>query len=383
VYFINLTTQMGVKWGTSPKVRFIEPTTGLPIEIGASGEFNIRVANSKQLILKLVGTTDDFSQLHLNYFKSMITTYVKTYLAKVIKEKAINILEIDEYAEEIGSALKEKINASLDEYGLVMPEFFITSIATPDDDPNFKRLKAQKAEIYLRVQQEEIDRQVAEAAAQRKYVEAQTQANLRRIEGQAKADTYKMQAEAEAAEMKMKGYTYQQETARQVGLGFAENQGQGAVGGAMGNMMGLGVGIGAMGNVLNMTREALSGVDTTPVQTPAEDTWDCECGNKGVVGKFCNNCGKPKPQPVETWDCECGNKNIVGNFCNNCGKPKPKPPETWDCECGNKNIVGNFCNNCGKPKPKAPETWDCECGTKGITGNFCTNCGKRRVTENE
>ena len=57
VYFINKTTQMAIKWGTPEKVRFIDPKTGVPLQLGASGEMNIQVANSRKLLVKLVGTT--------------------------------------------------------------------------------------------------------------------------------------------------------------------------------------------------------------------------------------------------------------------------------------------------------------------------------------
>jgi membrane protease subunit (stomatin/prohibitin family) len=45
VYFINKTVQMVVKWGTDSKVRFVEPTLGVPVELGASGEMNLAVSD--------------------------------------------------------------------------------------------------------------------------------------------------------------------------------------------------------------------------------------------------------------------------------------------------------------------------------------------------
>ena len=36
VYFINMATQMGVKWGTDSKVRLFDPTSGLHVELGLS-----------------------------------------------------------------------------------------------------------------------------------------------------------------------------------------------------------------------------------------------------------------------------------------------------------------------------------------------------------
>ncbi|MCF0126759.1 MAG: SPFH domain-containing protein, partial [Clostridia bacterium] len=46
VYFINLATIMGVKWGTDSKVRMYDPASGLHLEIGAFGEFNIKISDS-------------------------------------------------------------------------------------------------------------------------------------------------------------------------------------------------------------------------------------------------------------------------------------------------------------------------------------------------
>ena len=438
VYFVNQTTQMGIKWGTDSKVRLFDPASGMHIEIGASGEFNIRVTDSRKLLMKLVGTVDGMKQDSIfggkgskGFFRSMIMTRVKTFLAQTIKDNGYNILEIDYRLQELSDSLRERINADIAEYGLTMPGFFVNSVMTPDDDPNFRRMKQQYADQYLKVREEEIKRKEAEAAAERKYVEAQTAARLKmigaqgdaesvKIKAQAEAEAYRMQAEAEAMEMKMKGYTYQQETARQVGLEAMKNgitgEGYGGAAGGLGDIAGLGVSLGAMGGVMNMTREAMAPMlDTTQqigqgVVSAASDTWDCQCGNKGIkgifcnmcgaqkpqpkpdgvwdcacgnkgiIGKFCNMCGSPRPEEMknDTWDCICGNKGIIGKFCNMCGKPKPQK-DTWDCACGNKNIIGKFCNLCGSPRPEPePATWDCTCGNKGITGMICNNCGKRK-----
>lgn len=55
-YFINKTVQMAVKWGTDSKVRFNEPTLGVPVELGASGEMNLAVSDGRKMLIKLVGT---------------------------------------------------------------------------------------------------------------------------------------------------------------------------------------------------------------------------------------------------------------------------------------------------------------------------------------
>ena len=408
VYFVNLATQMGIKWGTDSKVRLFDPASGLHIEIGASGEFNIRVTDSRKLLLKVVGTTGGLGQEQLlgigngkGFFRSMVMTQVKSYLAQTIKENAINILEIDEHLMALSGALRERINAALDEYGLTMPEFYVSRIVTPDDDPNFRRMKEQYAEQYLLVRQEGIRKAEAEAAADRKAVEAQTAARMKiigaqgeaealKIQKQAEAEAYRMQAEAEAAEMRMKGYTYQQETSRQVGMEAMKNGlGGGAnAAGALGDLAGLGVSLGAMGSVIGMTKDALNPMTQNAAQMGAAvgaavaGGWDCPaCGHKNITTNFCPDCGGRKPEVKIGWDCaQCGTKNIQSRFCPNCGAKKPEGSNGWICpECGTKDILSKFCPNCGARKPEEKHGWICpECGTKNIMTNFCPNCGRKK-----
>lgn len=90
-------------------------------------------------------------------------------------------------------------------------------------------MRQQHADLYLKTREEEIRKAEAEAALERKSIEAQTAARMKMIDAQgdaevlkikaaAEAEAYRLQAQAEAQEMQMKGYTYQQETARQVSL---------------------------------------------------------------------------------------------------------------------------------------------------------------------
>ena len=400
VYFINLATQMGIKWGTDSKVRLFDPASGMHIEIGACGEFNIHVTNSRKLLMKLVGTASGLKQEQLlgtngskGFFKSLVIKNIKTSIANSIKKNGYSLLEIDYFLDELSYDLKSKINMKIESYGLEITELSISNILypTPQENPLFDEMRKQYGQENIIKKRKELNRLNQEAESETELVKSEIEAKKVINKAMAEAQAYKMQAEAEAMEMKMKGYTYQQETARQVGLEAMKNglTGNGALGtGTLGDMAGLGIGFGAMGSVMNMTRDAFDSNFGTVNLTSQNvgnimnntDTWDCQCGQKGISGNFCNNCGskKPSPQTDDIWDCSCGNKNIIGNFCNNCGTKRPEKPSTWDCSCGNKNIIGNFCNNCGAKRPEKPSTWDCSCGNKNITGNFCNNCGKRK-----
>lgn len=347
VYYINLSTQMGIKWGTDSKVRLFDPVSGLHLELGASGEFNIRVSDSRRLLVKIVGTTGALGQAELlgsgtskGFFRALVMTQVKSYLAAAIRENAINVLEIDERLMELSESLRDRVNPSLAEYGLTMPEFFVSRIVTPDDDPSYRRMKEQYAEQYLLVRQENIRKSEAEAAQKRKAVEAQTEAQLKvigaqgeaealKIQKAAEAEAYKMQAGAEATEMKMKGYTYQQETARKVGMEAMQGGIGGEGGGALGDIASLGVTLGAIGGVLGIAKDAVApmveGLHTavSPDSAAPPTGWQCpNCGKKGITSAFCPDCGKKEPEANVGWICACGRTGITSNFCPDCGKKR-------------------------------------------------------------
>ena len=374
IYFVNMTTQMGIKWGTDSKVRLFDPTSGLHIEIGACGNFNLKVINSRKLLLKIVGTTQELVQGDLvaadgyatsrmvGKFKALIMNKVKSNLARAIKEQNINILEVDEYIDVLSERIRVIINETLEEYGLFMPEFYITSVMTPDDDPNFRRLKQQFADRTLKVREEEIRKAEAEAAQGRRLVEAQTEAQLKlvgaqgeaealKIKALAEAEAYKVKAYAEAEEMRAKGYTYQQETARQVGLEAMQNGlfGGEGTGGGLGDIAGLGVTLGAIGGVVNMTKEVLNPMMTDYSQMGA--------GFANAVNNQESNSTPNEVQNatlgVETWNCSCGTSGITSRFCPECGIKKPESQKGWSCSCGATNLMSKFCPECGSMRGDA------------------------------
>lgn len=421
VYFINKTVQMAVKWGTPDKVRFIDPLTGVPIEIGASGEMNLSVSDSLKLLLKLVGTMngiswsedgEGFTKSLSKAFRPMIANAVKTNLPAVIKQNDIDLLEIDEKLELISENLKQKILPGFEQYGLTIPQLYVTSIALPEDDPNFRRirelhtvtlqqrmLQAQanvkiaeaQNEMLYRIEQERskaaIETARRDAELQRQLTEtevAKREAERKLIEAQAQAQAQRLQGLTEAEIMQAKGYSQKDVLQADVQKAYAQGIGNmtinGSGGSMMGDMLGMGIGLSAAQSLAPQLGNMFGGMQPNQQDVPSHttsDTWKCTCGNT-ATGMFCNNCGSKKPAPAETWDCACGNKGIIGNFCNMCGAKKPEKPETWDCVCGNKGIVGNFCNNCGAKKPVTPTTWDCSCGNIGIIGDFCNHCGQKR-----
>lgn len=111
--------------------------------------------------------------------------------------------------------------------------------------------------------------------------------------------------------------------------------------GAMAGFMGVGMGMNANGSFLQQAsqnnqqqiqQQAAQQAQQAQSASVTTDTWTCpQCGTENT-GKFCSECGTPKPAPAASaasslkMKCsECGEvvdfANGIPKFCPHCGKP--------------------------------------------------------------
>ena len=304
VYFINKAEHIAIKWGTDSKVQYIEPTYGFPISIGASGEMSLRADDSRRLLLKLVGTEEYLDRQRLSgYFKALLMTNVKTYIARVIKDKKINIFEIDEHLSEFSADIKNLLISDFAEYGVALEQFFITTVLKPDGDRQYEKFKDLHFRQYADIAE-------AKLRQQTDIINAQTEAQKVVIDSQ-----------AQATRRKQEGYTYQQERGFDVAEKVAENEAVGEftnMGVGFGTMAGVGGAVGSM--VGGMMQSAVASAQNTAVTPETEE-------------KFCENCGA-KLAPGAVFCEECGTAtDAPENVCKNCGYKFERP--------------GKFCPKCG------------------------------------
>ena len=225
VYFINKTEQMAIKWGTDSKVQFMEPTYQFPIEIGASGEMALKAEDARKLLIKLVGTENYLTRSALTgYFRGILNTKVKSYLAQVIREKKISIFEIDERLEELSAALKKMLIPVYQEYGITLAQFVVNVIVKPDGNAAYEKFKSLHFRQYADIAEARLRQQVS-------VIDAETEAHKTVIASQAMA-----------TKRAQEGYTYQQERGFDVAQDVARNE-------AVGQFTNLGVGFGTAAGV--------------------------------------------------------------------------------------------------------------------------------------
>ncbi|MBQ2306843.1 MAG: SPFH domain-containing protein [Clostridia bacterium] len=293
VYFINKTVQMGLKWGTDSWIRFMEPEYGVPLEIGASGEMNMMVSDSRKLLTKLVGTMNgiawaesgaNFTKSIQNSFRAPIVTAVKGNLASAIKASDISILEVDEHLPELSAVLRDKIAAEFDEYGLAIPQLYITTIVIPQGkdpynpdreiNPYYKEIKELHA-IGIRKARSRAEAEAIEADRARILAQENTEAAKKIVRAQADAEVTRQAGFAEAAVMQAQGITKKDYVNAEVQKAYAEGMGQmganggGGGGSTMGDVLGLGIGLKAAQMFANQPGGLFDSLGGNPAQ-PAQ-----------------------------------------------------------------------------------------------------------------
>lgn len=302
VYFINKSEQMAIRWGTDSKVQYIEPKFKFPLAIGASGEMSLCVEDSRKLLIKLVGTEHSLDQQRLTtYFRSILMTKVKTYIAQTMRTNGVNIFEIDEQLETFSADLHSRLIPDFLDYGVQLKRFYITTIVKPDGSPQYEKFKDLHFRQYADIAEAKLYQQTA-------VIHAQTEAQKVIIDSQ-----------AQAQKRIQEGYTYQQERGFDVAQDAARNE-------AVGQFSNMGIGLGMMagvggtvGNIVGSSiSEAFSGTGAIKPQ-PISNKFCDQCGAELSPGAaFCDECGAPQAQPDTC--AKCGFKFIKpGKFCPKCG----------------------------------------------------------------
>ena len=312
VYFINKVEQLAIKWGTNSKVQYLDPEYGFPLSIGASGEMSLRAEDSRKLLVKVVGTEKVLTQEQLTeYFRVFLNARIKSYIAQVMKAKAINIFEVDARLVEFSDDLRSLLTPDFSDYGIALERFFVTTIVKPDGEPQYEEFKALHFRQYADVK------------------DAQIRQNVGVIEQETEAKKTVIEAGAIAQKRQIEGYTYHQERGFDVAEKVAENEGVGefsSMGIGLGMVAGVGGGVGStVGGVVNNSMGAVTqpggllGGIGNGVDNASEDNRFCDnCGASIASGsEFCEGCGVA----LNANNCKkCGFAfERAGRFCPKCG----------------------------------------------------------------
>ncbi len=276
VYFVNTKELVGNKYGTPNPVPFrvVDMNIGLDMDITIRcfGEYSYQIANPVLFYTNVCGNVEqDYTREEIDgQLKSELMTALQPAFAK-ISEMGIRYSALPGHTQELSDVLNKVLSDKWDNLrGIRIVSLGVSSVkASEEDEAMIKEL-----------QRNAVFRNPTMAAAQ--MVGAQASAM------QSAASNEKTGPAMAFAAMNM---------AANVGGANAQN-------------------LFTMGQQQAAQAQPMQPSAPAPV---SQAEWTCSCGTVNT-GKFCSECGSPRP--AGPWTCSCGTVN-TGKFCSECGKPRP------------------------------------------------------------
>ena len=296
IYYFNTKEIVGNKYGTASPVPFrvVDEKIGLDVDITVrcNGEYSCKLVDPLMFYKNVCGNVESAYTRDLidSQLKSELLTALQPAFAR-ISEMGIRYSAVPAHTRELADALNEELSHEWKERrGIEIAAFGVNTISAPED-------------------QEQMIRDLQKAAVMANP--AMAAANI----ASAQSDAMRTAAANPA-------------------------------GAAMGFMgMGMASGMGGM-NAAQLFGQA-SQAQQAPAQASQAQQAPAQTQPAGAAGGVAAGTGTAAGA---AWTCSCGAQN-TGKFCGNCGSPKPEAAGPWFCtNCGTQN-TGNFCSGCGSKRP--------------------------------
>ncbi len=296
IYYFNTKEIVGNKYGTASPVPFrvVDEKIGLDVDITVrcNGEYSYKLVDPLMFYKNVCGNVESAYTRDLidSQLKSELLTALQPAFAR-ISEMGIRYSAVPAHTRELADALNEELSHEWKERrGIEIAAFGVNTISAPEDQEQMIR-DLQKADVMANPAMAAANIASAQSDAMRTAAANPAGAAMgfmgmgmaSGMGGMNAAQLFGQASQAQQAPAQ----------ASQAQQAPAQTQPAGAAGGVA---AGTGTAAGAAGT--------------------------CSCGAQNT-GKFCGNCGSPKPEAAGPWFCtNCGTQN-TGNFCSGCGSKRP------------------------------------------------------------
>ena len=297
VFYINLQEIKGIKFGTRTPINYFDNFYNAELFLRAHGTYSIKITDPLRFYAEVIPKNADTVEIN-----SVNEQYLAEFLEAL--QTSINQMSADgvriSFVASKGRELGKYMSDTLDEdwkkmRGMEIQSVGIASISYDEESQKLINMRNQGAML-------------GDPTVREGYVQGAIARGL--------------EAAGSNSGGAMAGF---------MGMGAGMNMGGGFMGQAQGGRGQGGYAMGAAGAGPNaaMGMNAPAGMNAAPGNAgmgasaamganAAGGAWTCGCGHVNT-GKFCSECGSPKP--AGPWTCSCGTVNS-GKFCSECGRPR-------------------------------------------------------------
>lgn len=306
VFYVNLQEIKGLKFGTRSPVNYFDSFYQAELFLRVHGTYSVKITDPLKFYAEVIPRNadrvemDEINEQYLNEFLAALQTSINQMSAD-----GIRISYVPSRSRELGRYMADTLDEEWSKLrGMEIQAVGIASISYDEESQNLINMRNKGA-------------MMGNPMVREGYVQSTI------------AEGLKSAGENPAGSM-----------AGFMGMGFGMQTGGGFMGTAsaanaeqmrmMGQNGGLGAGMGFCGAGGGLGAGGSFGAETavgngaaagngTAVGNGAAGTWICPQCRTQNEGKFCSECGKPRP--AGPWTCTCGTVN-TGKFCSECGKPR-------------------------------------------------------------
>ena len=304
VYFINLQEIKGIKFGTRNPVNYFDNFYNAELFLRAHGTYSVKITDPIKFYAQVIPKNADYvdidsvNEQYLSEFLEALQTSINQMSAD-----GTRISYVTSKSRELGQYMAQTLDEEWNQMrGMEIQAVGIASITYDEESQSLINLRNRGA-------------MMGDPVIREGYVQAAIAEGLKDAGSNAGGA--------------MAGF---------LGMGLGMQTGGGFMGAASGaNMQQM-----QMNRSPGMAQSQTAGTQGMAQSQPA--------GTQGMAqSQPAGNQGMAQSQPAGPgWYCpQCGTL-CSGKFCSECGSPRPDSP--WTCSCGMEN-KGKFCSNCGKPRP--------------------------------
>lgn len=357
VYFFNTKEIIGNKYGTANPVPFrvVDPNIGLDLEIAlrCHGEYAYKLIDPILFYKNVCGNIDG------EYRRDKIDSQLKTELLTAlqpafakISDMGIRYSSITGHTQELADALNEVLSEKWGgRYGIAISAFGVSSVKAPEEDEKMIK-ELQRNAVFRNPNMAAAQLVGAQSSAMQAAASNTSTGPMMAFAGMNMAgNAGGMNAQslfAMGQQQNMQQQNMQQGMYQQPGMQGNIPQGQGMY--QQSGMQG--------GNSqYQQSQPGMQGGNTHYQQNQSgmQSNSQYQQNQSGMQGNTLNKQNQSVQGAAATgfWTCSCGAQN-KGKFCMECGKPKPAGMPQYKCDkCGwepqDPQHPPKFCPECGDP----------------------------------
>ena len=129
VYFVNMRTFTQMRWGTVTPVIFRDKELAM-VRLRAHGIYTMRIQDPQLFVNNVVGTEHRYTTEQVQeWLRDFIVARLNDTMGEVIE----TVLDLPKYYDELGAAVKARLQEDFGRYGMELIDFLIEAIVPPEE----------------------------------------------------------------------------------------------------------------------------------------------------------------------------------------------------------------------------------------------------------